>query len=144
MASVFIFVLKRKKISFIITLNLVLSFLINNILLKFIFQRERPIDSLITETGYSFPSGHSFVAITFYGLLIYLIINSKWKNNIKIILVSLLGLIILMIGISRIYLGVHYPTDVVAGFVAGVIYLMIFININKRKGVDFNEKKQEK
>lgn len=95
---------------------------------------------LVQEKGYSFPSGHSFVAVAFYGFLIYLIITSNWNKKVKIVSSLFLTVLILLIGISRIYLGVHYPSDVTAGFIGGTIYLIIFIEIIK--GVVYEKKKK--
>lgn len=99
-----------------------------NRLLKWTFQRARPqIHPLITETGYSFPSGHSMTAIVFYGMLAYFLILFLEKRSAKIVIFLLFMSIILAIGISRIYLGVHYPSDVIAGFAAGGAWLFICI-----------------
>lgn len=137
--------LKDKLIATLITVNLAVSAILNNVVLKLIFKRERPLDMLVQEKGYSYPSGHSFVALAFYGFLIYLIYKSKWNKKIKIIISTFLIVLILLIGISRIYLGVHYPSDVTAGFIGGAIYLIIFIEIIKvQKGVSYEEKKQRK
>lgn len=111
-----------------------------NYAIKQIIKRPRPIGiNLIKEGGYSFPSGHSATSMAFYGLLIYLVY--KYVNNklLKTIITVLLSLIILMIGTSRIYLGVHYASDVLAGFILGIIYLIIFINIsftNKKQNIN--------
>lgn len=140
LSLVLIIVLKDRLMKVIIPINLLASALINNILLKLIFKRERPIDMLVQEKGYSFPSGHSFVAVAFYGFLIYLIINSNWNKKVKIVSSLFLTVLILLIGISRIYLGVHYPSDVTAGFIGGTIYLIIFIEIIK--GVVYEKKKK--
>lgn len=140
LSLVLIIVLKDRLMKVIIPINLLASALINNILLKLIFRRERPIDMLVQEKGYSFPSGHSFVAVAFYGFLIYLIINSNWNKKVKIVSSLFLTVLILLIGISRIYLGVHYPSDVTAGFIGGTIYLIIFIEIIK--GVVYEKKKK--
>ena len=64
--------------------------------------------------------------------------NSNYKSETKFILISLLLVLIIMIGISRIYLGVHYPSDVIGGFVGGLAYLLIFIEIIK--GVNYEKK----
>ena len=100
------------------------SWLMNE-LLKWIFHRRRPdVLQLIRVSGYSFPSGHAMVSFAFYGMLAYLIwINVKAKK-LKYLLSSFFLLLILAIGISRIYLGVHYPSDVIAGFSAGGLWLI--------------------
>lgn len=134
--------LKNKKQSLFISINLISSAVINTGL-KMIFHRQRPLDMLINETGYSYPSGHSFVSIAFYGFIIYLIINSKIEKKKKYIITCLLSLLILTIGTSRIYLGVHYPSDVLGGFAGGLLYLLIFIKIYRKYG-EKNEKERKK
>lgn len=124
-------ILKNKRTGFLIGINLVFVTILNQ-LLKFVLQRPRPVDyRLIDETGYSFPSGHSMVSMAFYGYLIYLIYKSKFNKYVKIILMTILALLILFIGISRIYLGVHYTSDVVAGFLLSISYLIVFIKLFK-------------
>ena len=119
---------KLKTIRFIILINLINDFILN-LGLKNIFRRERPLDiMLVKETGYSFPSGHTMASCIFYGFIIYLIYNSKLNKSLKIILITILSILILLIGISRIYLGVHYPTDVIAGYLISISYLIIFTN----------------
>ncbi len=123
------FLLKNKKLSFIITGNLGLITIINQVL-KFIIKRPRPSDLfLVVETGYSFPSGHSMVSLSFYGLLIYFIYKYFKNKKLKIFLITLLSLIIVLIGISRVYLGVHFVSDVISGFLLSLSYLMIFIKV---------------
>ena len=118
---------KNKKISKGFLLNLILVFLLNYVL-KIMFSRERPIDiNLITETGFSFPSGHAMISLGIYGFLIYLLLLSDKNKISKIIGTASLVLLIFLIGISRIYLGVHYATDVIAGFVISASYLLLFI-----------------
>lgn len=125
--SIIILLLKKlKHIRYFIILNIINDVILNT-LLKFIFKRERPIDiMLVEETGYSFPSGHTMIAIIFYGFIIYLINKSSYKKKTKIILNTLLTILILLIGISRIYLGVHFATDVIASYLIGISYLIIF------------------
>lgn len=121
-------IIKNKKIPLFIMINLSSSYLLNNIL-KLIFRRDRPsMYNIITEKGYSFPSGHSMVSFAYYGLLIYLIFKYIDNKVLKYILISILTTIILLVGISRIYLGVHYTTDVLGGYIFGLLYLIIFIN----------------
>lgn len=123
------FLLKNKKLSFIITANLGLITIINQVL-KFIVKRPRPSDLfLIVETGYSFPSGHSMVSLSFYGLLIYFIYKYFKNKKLKIFLITLFFLIIVLIGVSRVYLGVHFVSDVISGFLLSLSYLIIFIKV---------------
>ena len=115
-----------KKIRKAFLINLIFVFMLNYIL-KLIFSRTRPIDiNIITETGYSFPSGHAMISLAIYGFLAYLLWKSDYKY--KKIGVSLLVLLIVLIGISRIYLGVHYTSDVIAGFIVSLGYLLLFID----------------
>ena len=69
------------------------------------------------------------VSLSFYGFLIYLIYKNIQNKYIKWILILLLGLLIFIIGTSRIYLGVHYPSDVLTGFLLAISYLIIFIGV---------------
>ena len=126
-----IFFLKNKKTGIYIYLNLLLSSLVN-FSLKQIIQRPRPIGHrIINENGYSLPSGHSMVSMAFYGLLIYFIYKNIKNKYIKIVLITLLSILIISIGVSRIYLGVHYTSDVIAGFLVALSYLIIFVHIIK-------------
>ena len=104
-----------------------------NQLLKRILQRPRPTEyRIIEETGYSFPSGHSMISMAFYGYLIYLIYKYVKNKYIKWISIVLLSILICAVGISRIYLGVHYTSDVLGGFLISISYLIIYISaINK-------------
>lgn len=131
---------KNRKISSVLALNVILTSGIN-FLIKHIFLRPRPVGlKLIKQGGYSFPSGHSMMAVAFYGILIYIVSKSNWNKRIKIVLSSLLTILILLIGISRIYLGVHFASDVLAGFAISISYLIIFISIVFK---DRNKKSQE-
>ena len=104
-----------------------------NQLLKRILQRPRPTEfRIIEETGYSFPSGHSMVSMAFYGYLIYLIYKYVENRYVKWISIVLLSVLICSIGVSRIYLGVHYTSDVLGGFLVSISYLILFIStVNK-------------
>lgn len=97
-------------------------------LFKDIFRRHRPLDPLINNvTGFSYPSGHSFSSFTFFGILIYIIwhanIQKRWKMLSSILLIFFAA----TIAFSRVYLRVHYPSDVLAGFCLSVVWLMISI-----------------
>lgn len=124
-----IIIIKDKKIGLSIFINLaIISGL--NVVLKNIVQRPRPEGyRLITESGYSFPSGHSMISTAFYGFTIYLIYKNIKNKYIKYTLCAILGVIILLICLSRVYLGVHYASDVIAGFLLSISYLICFITI---------------
>ena len=125
-----ILIIKKKKLMGILLLvNLACSALLNQIL-KRIVQRPRPTEyRLIEESGYSFPSGHSMISTAFYGFLIYLIFKNVKNKYVKWTSIIFLSILIALIGISRIYLGVHYTSDVMAGFVISISYLVIFTSI---------------
>ena len=121
-------VIKNKKIGLSIFSNLAIITILNQSL-KRILQRPRPTEyRIIEETGYSFPSGHSMISMAFYGYLIYLIYRYVENKYLKWILISLLSVLICLIGISRIYLGVHYTSDVLGGFLISISYLVIYIS----------------
>lgn len=124
-----------KKIRWFVTFDLVGVTLVNQTI-KHIVRRPRPnVLRLVEESGYSFPSGHSMVSMAFYGIIIYLVYKNVSNKYLKWLLITLLSLLILSIGFSRIYVGVHYFTDVAGGFLLGLAYLIIYINIyNKRIG----------
>lgn len=134
LAGVLIFMF-CKKIRWFVTFDLVGVTLINQVI-KHIVRRPRPnVLRLVEEDGYSFPSGHSMVSMAFYGIIIYLVYKNVTNKYLKWTLIALLSLLILSIGFSRIYVGVHYFTDVVGGFLLGLAYLIIYINIyNKKAG----------
>ena len=97
-------------------------------LLKHIFNRARPDTPLLFEAkGLSFPSGHALMSITFYGLLIYIVYKSLKNKFFNWVLISLLILLILIIGFTRIYLNVHYASDVIAGYCIGFLWLVFAV-----------------
>ena len=125
--------LKNKNYGKYISINLVVITILS-VLMKNIFQRPRPTEHrIIDETGYSFPSAHSMVNMAFYGFLVYLIYKYVDNKYLKWTLCTLLTFLILAIGISRIYLGVHYPSDVLGGFCFSLVYLALYTNIIKGK-----------
>lgn len=132
LAGVLIFMF-CKKIRWFVTFDLVGVTVINQAI-KHIVRRPRPnVLRLVEESGYSFPSGHSMVSMAFYGIVIYLFYKNVSNKYLKWLLITLLSLLILSIGFSRIYVGVHYFTDVVGGFLLGLAYLIIYINIYNKK-----------
>lgn len=125
---------KDKSFNRYFTINLI-SVFASNFIVKSIIRRDRPIDiNLIIENGFSFPSGHSMVSFAFYGFIIYYLYHTDLKKPLKYSLIAILSLIIFLIGLSRIYLGVHYASDVLGGFLLAFIYLVIYIKfIYKRE-----------
>ena len=99
--------------------------------LKHFVLRARPDASLhlVTQGGYSFPSGHSVTSIVFYGLMLYLIQKDCKNEKLKTVLSWICGILAVVIGPSRIYVGVHWPTDVLAGWCLGGGILIIAILI---------------
>ncbi|TXH60676.1 MAG: phosphatase PAP2 family protein [Bacteroidia bacterium] len=121
----------RKKDALIYLCILFSAVLVNGYL-KYFFQRPRPtLDALIHENSYSFPSGHAMNGFMFYSLLAYFIYRETENLKLTFIITLICGFIILMIGISRVYLGVHYPSDVIAGYLAGFIWLAFAIIFEK-------------
>lgn len=108
-------------------------------LIKHVFRRLRPSDPLIQNvTGFSFPSGHSFSAFTFFGLLIYILWQSEIKKKWKYLLSIAFILFASCIAFSRVYLHVHYPSDVIAGFCLSVLWLSILLWVLSKINARFN------
>lgn len=109
--------------------NLVLVFLLNQTL-KFIIQRPRPDGfQLAVEQGFSFPSGHSMVAMAFFGLLVWMVWRYEPDRATRIGCAIAFGVVIVLVGISRVYLGVHYASDVVAGFCVSLAWLAVYTRV---------------
>ncbi|MGE5520428.1 MAG: phosphatase PAP2 family protein [Candidatus Dadabacteria bacterium] len=125
--SYFLFIQKHKWYSIKIP-AIALSSLGLMFALKSLFHRERPDIPLLQEAkGLSFPSGHALFSVTFYGLLIYIIFKNVKNKELKWFLICLLLLLILTIGFSRIYLRVHYASDVIAGYCVGFLWLVFAV-----------------
>ena len=105
-----------------------------DVALKFAFHRARPEPyfGLPTPATFSFPSGHSLMSLCFYGVAAYLISvhvdSARWRLALRVAG----ALMVLLVGVSRIYLGVHYPSDVVAGFAAGLVWLTAIVFAYRR------------
>ena len=100
-------------------------------LTKMIFQRARPIDILLLERTYSFPSGHATVTIALYGFIAYVAIrfSQRFAVQVRIMMVTLL--LTMMIGLSRILLNEHYLSDVLGGYLVGILWLMVAISVTE-------------
>jgi undecaprenyl-diphosphatase len=113
--------------SFILAFNLAGAYISTEII-KNLIKRPRPdLNQLTYASGFSFPSIHAMVSLSFYGLLAYLIWNNAKTPILRWGLSILLILLGLVIGASRIFLGVHYPTDVLGGYLLGIVWLIISI-----------------
>ena len=106
---------------------------LTNKIVKHIIRRDRPdVLKLIKQGGFSYPSGHSMISMCMYGCLIYVVLKKIKNKYLKWFLVFILSLLIVSVGLSRIYVGVHYLSDVVSGFILGLIILILYIElINK-------------
>lgn len=111
-------------------INLV-SAVVIDLVMKEIVQRPRPDESirLVSETGYSFPSGHSMVSMAFYGLLLWMVWRYEKDVVVKWTCMAGFAAVILLVGISRIYLGVHYASDVLAGFCVSAVWLTVYTKV---------------
>lgn len=133
LSVILLIVMKNKKTALYIFINLACAFLTNEVA-KTIFDRSRPIGiNLVDETGLSYPSGHSMVGLAFYGFIAYLLYENSKNKKHQIAIITFFTITILIIGFTRIYLGVHYLTDVIGGFLLGTIYLITYINIIKKE-----------
>lgn len=96
--------------------------------LKAFFGRHRPYEYfLVQQGGFSFPSGHAMITLCFYGMAAYLYLRNRKLDGKKVFIWSITVLFIILTGFSRIYLGVHWPTDIIAGYSAGFVWLYICI-----------------
>ena len=142
LVAYFLFIKKHRWYSIKVPVVAISSVLLM-FLLKMFFQRDRPLSPLLRAAkGYSFPSGHALMSITFYGLIIFIV----WQNIkiawLKWTLTVLLALLIITIGSSRVYLRVHYSSDVLAGFAVGLMWLLLSLwvlnkfEVYSRRNVD--------
>jgi undecaprenyl-diphosphatase len=133
----------RKELIFVV--GVVVTSTLLNVILKLLFHRERPtIHRLFDATGYSFPSGHAMAAFSLYATLIFLLwkhIPTGWGRVMVVIAGSIM---IAAIGLSRIYLGVHYPSDVIGGYLASSSVVFASIWFYQRYMERFNQRMQLK
>lgn len=122
---------KHKHEALVLAIILIMGLVIN-VFLKQIIQRPRPvIMPLVVETSYSFPSGHAMNSSVFYLAIAFYTYHFTRKKKLSLLMTAGAIVLLLLIGFSRIYLGVHYPSDVVAGYVVGTWWLTTAILISK-------------
>jgi undecaprenyl-diphosphatase len=123
------FVLHYRQQAFLLIVVIAGSVLLNSVLKNY-FKRERPeIHRILDANGFSFPSGHSMMAFALYAIIAYIAWRNVKTSVSRILLLLFAAFMIIMIGMSRIYLGVHYPSDVVGGFAASALWLTIAISV---------------
>ncbi|MHB0884031.1 phosphatase PAP2 family protein [Paenibacillus sp. SEL1] len=122
--------LRSKAYSFAILSSFTAMWVLNT-LIKEILQRERPsLQHLVEAGGYSFPSGHAMISMGFFGTIFAIwAIERKIRGRSLFLPCALGALLILLIGLSRVYLGVHFPTDIVGGYIAGIIWLVFTVPV---------------
>jgi undecaprenyl-diphosphatase len=122
--------LRSKAYSFAILSSFTAMWVLNT-LIKEILQRERPsLQHLVEAGGYSFPSGHAMISMGFFGMIFAIWAMERKIRGRSLFLPCVLGaLLILLIGLSRVYLGVHFPTDIVGGYIAGIIWLVFTVPV---------------
>lgn len=111
--------------------------------MKFWFNRPRPETAFYDQSGFSFPSGHAMIGGSFYGLFIYLVWTNIKSLFWRWLLTLLLGLWILLIGYSRVYLNVHYASDVLAGWLVGFVFLTISLLVLRKFEPNYARKATE-
>lgn len=97
--------------------------------MKLGFRRERPFfpDPLSTESTFSFPSGHAMVSVAVYGVLAFVLVRELASWRVRVVVLVSAAALVLLIGFSRLYLGVHYLSDVLAGFTGGLAWLVLCV-----------------
>ena len=133
-AIVTIFLIIKRRKSHIFMLWIIFAGnILSAYILKSTIQRSRPLGGIVEETLFSFPSAHAVLSAAFYGFLIYLIFQSGKNRPFKFFGSAGLFILIILIGFSRLYLGVHYLSDVMAGYLLGGLWLWAGIKLAKLK-----------
>ena len=118
-------IIKKKNTAFSVAGVLIISTIVNN-LVKIIIRRNRPLVlALVTEKSFSYPSGHTMASVSMYYLLIFIILKTKWNKYLKVSLCFVLAILPIVIAASRIYLGAHFASDVIAAFITSSILLLV-------------------
>ncbi|MBQ6402231.1 MAG: phosphatase PAP2 family protein [Firmicutes bacterium] len=128
---ILLLIIPRTRIPFGLPLSAgALGMILLNSLIKHLVQRPRPdVPHLAEEVGYSFPSGHSITSMFFYGLAIFLVWQNSKNRRLNIVLTVLLAIPMILIGPTRIYLGVHFPTDVLGAWCLAIAGIVLAVEI---------------
>jgi membrane-associated phospholipid phosphatase len=129
--TVIFLIKKHHKEAVLFCLALIMGTILNNSL-KIMMHRTRPgIAPLVIERSYSFPSGHAMNSLIFYGILAYFSYHFFRNKKLSILSGIIAIIMIILIGFSRVYLGVHYPSDVIAGYTAGFFWLVTLLFVDR-------------
>jgi undecaprenyl-diphosphatase len=106
---------------------------LGNTLIKAAVARQRPdiVEAIVNEPGYSFPSGHSVLGMVGWGILAVLVSRTRLPRSVRVAAVAGMAVLVLLIGVSRVYLGVHYPTDVIAGWTLGGVIVLLYARLTR-------------
>jgi undecaprenyl-diphosphatase len=126
--SAIFFILKKRAYIFALWIS-IFGVQLFDTLGKITFNRPRPVSAIFIENSTSFPSGHAAIAIAFYGFISYVILRTREGRKKKINVLIIAFSIIFLIGFSRMYLGLHYLSDVIGGYLLGALWLIIAISI---------------
>ena len=119
----------RNKNGLLLIISALDSVIVNTII-KYIVRRDRPdVLRLISQGVYSFPSGHAMISVCVYGFLFYLDCSKIKKPWLKYISATILGILIIGVGISRIYVGVHYASDIIAGYSLALVEVILLVQL---------------
>ncbi|MBM7565115.1 phosphatase PAP2 family protein [Paenibacillus sacheonensis] len=128
--AAFLFLVLKHRKELVLLLGGMLGSTLLNHLLKPIYRRARPdIHRIVEEQGYSYPSGHSMAAFTFYFLVTYLLWRHLPSRGWRVALLIFSGAMIVSIGLSRVYLGVHYPSDILAGYWVSACWVALSVRL---------------
>ncbi len=126
-ALILFFIIKGKREKIFIVSTFAIAGLLSTIM-KYLVGRGRPVGvAIIEEVGYSFPSAHTMLSLVVYGMAIYLILKLMKNKPLKIVLSILLFIVIISVALSRVYLGVHFMTDIFGGWILGFFVLVVCI-----------------
>lgn len=133
LAALYIFYFQRSKVYALGLIVTIVGASATSYIVKLLVDRARPggLIPAIVETSPSFPSGHATLSLALYGFLAYFLCNKMYPKSTAVI-ITIATLVILAIGFSRLYLGVHFPTDVLAGYLFGGLWLLIGIKMVTR------------